>query len=61
MTDHYPRLCAYARNGFVKFRVGLSFSFYMYRPHAEVAPQVLSALETYLEAVGSQVLIHYVD
>lgn len=61
MSDPYPRLCEYDADGFVAFRVGLSLSFYVFRSHADIVPQVLRALEKYVEAVGSQALAHYVD
>jgi hypothetical protein len=61
MSDHYPRLCEYKKNGHVKFRVGLSFAFYMFHPHTEVARGVMRALETYVGAVGPQALTYYAD
>lgn len=61
MSSHYPKLCESDRIGRVKFRVGLSFSFYMYRPHAEVVPAVMRALEIYVDAVGPQALKYYAD
>lgn len=61
MSDHYPRLCEYKKNGHVKFRVGLSFTFYIFHPHTEVVRAVVRALETYVDAVGPQALTYYAD
>jgi hypothetical protein len=63
MTARYPRLLEYTDHGrgWVSFRVGLSLCFYTCRPHEEIAPSVMRALEIYLEAVGPKALIHYVD
>ena len=61
MSDHYPRICEHRKNGNVQFRVGLSFAFYMFRPHTEVVRGVMRALETYLDAVGPHALTYYAD
>lgn len=62
MTARYPRLHEYTHHGrgWVSFRVGLNLCFYMCRPHEEIAPSVMRALEVYLKAVGGpQVLTQY--
>lgn len=61
MSEHYPRVRIRAVNGYLLVREGLSFSFYMRRPHSEVKQAVLKALETYQRAVGPQALSSYVD
>ncbi|MDY7227804.1 type VI immunity family protein [Hyalangium rubrum] len=40
-------------------REGLSFNFYMRRPHVELAQGVLRSLESYLDSVGPQALGWY--
>jgi hypothetical protein len=61
MTARYPRLLEYTDHGrgWVSFRVGLSLCFYTCRPHEEIAPSVMRAMEIYLEAVGPKALIRY--
>jgi hypothetical protein len=61
MANHYPRICEHWENGHVKFRVALSFAFYMFRPHTEVVREVMRALETYVGAVGPHALKYYAD
>lgn len=59
MSEHYPRVRIRAENGVLVLREGLSFSFYMRRPHDEVKHSVQRALEIYLRAVGPEALSLY--
>jgi len=52
MSQHYPRIRVRTSTGYLAVRDGLSFTFYMRRPHHEVAPAVLRSLDIYLAAVG---------
>jgi hypothetical protein len=61
MNGHYPRIRVRAQDGMLLVREGLSFHFHMRRSHEEVAPGVLRALETYVDAVGPQALPWYYD
>ncbi|WNG40935.1 DUF3396 domain-containing protein [Archangium minus] len=61
MSERSPRIRVYARNGEVLLRDGLSICFYMHRSHQEVAPGVMSSLDTYLKALGPQALRWYAD
>jgi hypothetical protein len=61
MKAHYPKIRIRAGYDHLMVREGLSFTFYMRRPRAEVVPAVLQSLETYLRAVGSQALGWYTD
>jgi hypothetical protein len=59
MSEHYPRVRIRAENGIVLLREGLSFTFYMRRPHEEVKHAVLRSLDVYLHVVGPQALSLY--
>ncbi len=61
MSPPYPRIRAHAESGQLVLREGLSLTFFMHRPHAEVAPAVLCSLEAYLRGVGAQALGWYAD
>lgn len=61
MSGSYPRIRVYSEDGSLILREGLSFSFYMKRPHREVVPDVIRSLETFLGAVGHQALSRYID
>jgi len=61
MSTHYPRIRVHTTTGYLAVRDGLSFTFYMRRPHHEVAPVVLRSLEAYRSAVGPNALNHYLD
>jgi hypothetical protein len=61
MSEHYPRIRIRAENGYLLVREGLSFCFYMRRPHDEVKQAALKSLETYLRVVGPQALSLYAD
>jgi hypothetical protein len=61
MSEHYPRIRIIAENGAVLVREGLSVTFYMRHPHAEVAPKVQRSLEAYQRALGPQALGYYAD
>lgn len=59
MTEHPPRLRVRAASGALLIRDSLHIHFYMRRPHAEVAPAVLRALECYRRVVPSGALSRY--
>ncbi|WP_240359921.1 DUF3396 domain-containing protein [Pyxidicoccus trucidator] len=61
MNEHYPRLRLTFDDGYLLVREGLSLSFYMRQPHAEVAPALIDALQTYLRAVGPNSIGRYAD
>ena len=61
MSGSYPKIRVYAEDGALILREGLSFSFYMKRPHREVVPSVIRSLEIFLQAVGHQALSRYID
>lgn len=61
MSAHYPRIRIRTDRGYLAVRDGLSFTFYMCRPHHEVAPAVLRSLDVYLAAVGPDALGWYSD
>lgn len=61
MSDSYPQIRVYAEDGALILREGLSFSFYMKRPHREVVPSVIRSLEIFLQAVGHRALSRYID
>jgi hypothetical protein len=56
MSNHYPRIRIRTDKGYLAIRDGLSFTFYMRRPHHEVVPAVLRSLNVYLAAVGPNAL-----
>jgi hypothetical protein len=59
MSEVYPRIRIHAENGTLLLREGISISFFIRRPHAEVAHRVLRSLERYQRAVGPQALTLY--
>jgi hypothetical protein len=59
MTEHPPRIRLYAENGYLLIRDGLSLTFYMRHPHAQVAQGVMRSLDAYLRAVGPNALGQY--
>jgi Protein of unknown function (DUF3396) len=60
MSEHYPRIRIHAESGALLIREALSFTFYIRRDHADIAPAVMSSLRTYLHAVGGhRVLSRY--
>ncbi|HEX8823195.1 MAG TPA: DUF3396 domain-containing protein [Archangium sp.] len=61
MSTHYPRIRVLAQNGYPVVRDGLSFTFYMRRPHHEVAPAVLRSLDAYRAAIRPDALGWYSD
>jgi hypothetical protein len=61
MSKHSPRIRVRAEDGYLLVRDGLSFTFYMRRPHHEVAPAILLSLEAYRAAVGPNALSRYSD
>jgi hypothetical protein len=61
MSEHYPRIRIYAENGTLLIRDSLSITFYMSRPHEEVASSVMRSLDKYLQAVGPDALGLYAD
>lgn len=61
MSENHPRIRVYAESGYLLVREGLRIDFYIHRPHAEIAPAVMHALETYLSAIGSSALGLYAD
>jgi hypothetical protein len=61
VKGHFPRIRIRAESGALLVREGLSFTFYMPRPHLEVAQSVWSTLEAYVEAVGTGALGVYAD
>jgi hypothetical protein len=56
-----PAIRAYAENGVLVVREGLSICFYLRRSHQEIAQAVIRSLETYVRAVGPQALGWWVD
>jgi len=60
MSKHIPVIRVQADNGFLVARDGLILCFFMRRSHAEVAPAVWRALQTYLRAIPPQTLQWYV-
>jgi TseV toxin immunity protein TsiV len=61
MSEHYPRIRIHAESGALLIRDSLSITFYMCRPHEEVASAVMRSLDTYLRSVGPNVLGLYAD
>jgi hypothetical protein len=61
MTEHYPQVRVHASHGALIIRDGLKLCFYMRRPDQEIAQEVMRSLETYLQAVGPQTLVEYLD
>jgi hypothetical protein len=61
MSTHYPRIRIYSESGYLLIREGLSLTFYMRRAHEEVAPAVLSALDSYRRHIGPSALGRYTD
>ena len=64
MTERYPRIrfdWSVDNERSVCVRESLSICFYMQRPHQEVAPALMSALEIYRQAIGLNSLQWYPD
>jgi hypothetical protein len=61
VKPRYPRIRIHSEDGTLLVREGLSISFSMHHPHAEVAPGVLEALAHYRSAVGPEGLSLYAD
>jgi hypothetical protein len=61
MSKHHPRIRIHAQNGALLIRDSLSITFYMCRPHEEVASAVMRSLDAYLRAVGPDALGLYAD
>jgi Protein of unknown function (DUF3396) len=61
MNGRCPRIRLYSKTGQLLVREGLSFNFYMRRPHQEVAPAVKRSLDAYLRAIGPKSLGWYAD
>jgi hypothetical protein len=61
MRGHFPRIRIHAESGSLLVREGVNFTFYMPRPHFQVAQQVWNSLETYLGAIGTGALGMYAD
>ncbi|WP_395834924.1 DUF3396 domain-containing protein [Archangium violaceum] len=60
MKERIPVIRVRADNGFLVARDGVHLCFFMRRSHAEVAPAVWRALQTYLHAIPPQSLSWYV-
>jgi hypothetical protein len=64
MTERYPRIRFYwdvEGERYPSVRESLSICFYMRRPHHEVAPAVMRALEAYRRAIAPHRLAWYPD
>ncbi len=64
MTERYPRVRFYRiveGERFPSIQTSLSICFYMRRPHQEVLPAVMNALETYRQAISPHTLAWYPD
>jgi len=61
MKGYCPRIRIHAEGGALLVRDGVNFTFYMPRPHREVAQQVWTSLEAYVGAVGAGALGVYAD
>ena len=64
MTAHYPRIRlqgAFAGQRFSLLRERLTITFYIRRSHEEIVPELMRALDAYLQAVGPEALGWYVD
>jgi hypothetical protein len=61
MNGYFPKIRIHAEGGALLVREGLNFTFYMLRPHLEVAQQVWNSLEAYIGAVGTGALGVYAD
>ncbi|MCP3141649.1 type VI immunity family protein [Pyxidicoccus xibeiensis] len=61
MSEHFPRLRIHTESGHVLIREGLNATFYMKRPHSEIAQGMLRSFEAYLRAVGPSALTAYAD
>ncbi|WP_141333111.1 type VI immunity family protein [Myxococcus faecalis] len=59
MTEHLPRIRIHAKSGALLIRDSLCIQFYMHRPHVEVAPFVLRALERYRRELPAGALSSY--
>jgi hypothetical protein len=60
MNDHFPVIRVRADNGLLVARDGLILCFFMRHSHAEVAPAVWRALQTYRRAIPAHALQVYV-
>jgi len=58
MSNHYPRI-RLTYGELLLVREGLSFVFFMDRPHQEVAQAVIAAMEAYLQAIGPNAIGRY--
>jgi len=61
MNEHPPRIRLYAKGGPLLMHDGLSLTFYMRHPHAQIAAGVTRSMDAYLHAVGSGALSLYAD
>ncbi|HEX8434531.1 DUF3396 domain-containing protein [Archangium sp.] len=61
MSEHYPRIRAYTKHGYLLMREGLSINFFMRCPHVDVAQAVMGSLDAYLRAVGPGSIGQYTD
>jgi hypothetical protein len=52
MSDRYPRV-RLAEDGELVVREVLAFSYYVHRPHAEIASQVMHSLNTFIARTGA--------
>ncbi|NTX67646.1 DUF3396 domain-containing protein [Myxococcus sp. CA051A] len=58
MSDHYPRI-RLMYGELLLVREGLSFVFFMDRPHQEIAQAIVAAMEAYLQAIGPNAIGRY--
>ncbi|MFP2912323.1 DUF3396 domain-containing protein [Pyxidicoccus sp. 3LFB2] len=56
MKTHYPRIRVQTDDGYVVIRDGLTFRFYMHRPHKGFGPAVLRMLNVFMRALGTEKL-----
>lgn len=59
MSERYPRVRRYSKDGLLALREGLHLCFFMQRSHADVSPLVARALDVYLDTVGRDTLGWY--
>ena len=61
MSERYPGVRVQSEGSPLRIRHGLIIRFFIHRSHAEFAPGLLRALNTYMQAVGPEVLAWYPD
>lgn len=61
MSERYPKIRIRTRDGALRVREGLSFTFYMRHPHDVIAGGIRRSLDAFLRAIGPHTLNRYAD